>query len=144
MTEIKIGGRTVPLSYSTYELIAIQREIGCTGFELKDKVFGIRQEDEDDPRSIRLDVINDPDRMERLGKLIAILGNAGLEEQGKEPNLTEKWVLRNMKPALILGYAVAVMAEISNGNIMESKEEEDEKPKDVVLEAEQAKKQPGS
>lgn len=144
MTEIKIGGRTVPLSYSTYELIAIQRKIGCTGFELKDKVFGIRQENEDDPKSIRLDVINDPDRMERLGKLIAILGNAGLEEQGKEPNLTEKWVLRNMKPALILGYAVAVMAEISNGNIMESKEEEDDKPKDVILEAEQAKKQQGS
>lgn len=147
MTEIKIGGRTIPLSYSAFEMIAIQREIGCTAFQLKDEVFGIRaEENEDDPNAqpkIMIDVVNDPERLEKMGKLIVILGNAGLEEKGETPDLTEKWVLRNMKPALIVGYAIAAMAEISAGNMMEAKSEE-KGPVDVNLEAEQAKKQPGS
>ena len=80
MTEIKMGGKTIPLSYSAYEMIEIQKQIGCTAFQLKDEVFGIHQEDEDNPNSVRIDVIKDPERLEKMGKLIAILGNAGLEE----------------------------------------------------------------
>lgn len=143
MTEIKIGGRTVPLSYTAFEMVEIQKQIGCTAFQLKDQVFGIRMEDEDDPSSVRLDVINDPERLEKMGKLIAILGNAGLEEKGEEANLTEKWVLRHMKPALILGYAIATMAEITTGNMMEAKSEETG-PVDEGLEEEQAKKPQGN
>ena len=41
MTEITIGKRVIPLYYSTYESIAIQREIGCTAFQLKEQVFGV-------------------------------------------------------------------------------------------------------
>ena len=41
MTEIKIGGRTVPMALTSYELIAIQEEIGCRIGEIRDKVFGI-------------------------------------------------------------------------------------------------------
>lgn len=145
MTEIKIGKRTVPLMYSTYELIAIQKEIGCTGFQLKDEVFGLKQEDEDDPTSITMDVGREPEKMEKLGKLIRILGNAGLEEQGEDGDLTDKWVLRHIKPALILPYAIAVMAEITEGNRMESPEGEEESgPVDEVLEEQNAKKQPGN
>ena len=143
MTEIKIGGRTIPLSYSAFEMIEIQKQIGCTAFQLKDEVFGIRQEDEDDPNSVRIDVIKDPERLEKMGRLIAILGNAGLEEKGEEPDITYKWVLRNMKPALILGYAIAAMGEIAAGNMMEAREEETG-PVDEGLEEQQAKKQPGN
>ena len=143
MTEIKIGGRVLPLSYTAFEMIEIQRQIGCTAFQLKDEVFGIRQEDEDDPQSIRIDVIKDPDRLEKMGKLIAILANAGLEENGQEPDVTCKWVLRNMKPSLILSYAVATMAEIANGNMMEVKQEENATV-DEGLEEQQAKKQQGN
>ena len=144
MNTIKIGKREIPLFYSTKELIDIQREIGCTGFELKDKVFGLRQVDEDDPESIVLDVVTDPERMEKLGKLIMILGNAGLEEDGQEPDLTLKWVLRNIRPAMIAIYAVTVMAVIIQGNQMEQKEEENSGPVDMILEEENAKKQPGN
>lgn len=147
MTEINIGGRVVPLSYSAYEMVAIQKEIGCTAFQLNDVVFGItREENEEKPDEepkIRIGVVNDADRLEKMGKLIAILGNAGLEEKGEEPDLTVKWVLRNMKPALIMGYAIATMAEISEGNMMEAKKEE-KGPVDEGLEEENAKKQPGS
>ena len=143
MTEIKIGGRIIPLSYTAFEMIEIQKQIGCTSFQLKDEVFGIHQEDEDNPDSVQIDVIKDPERLEKMGKLIAILGNAGLEEKGEKPDITYKWVLRNMKPALILGYAIATMGEIADGNMMESKDEETG-PVDEILEEQQAKKQQGN
>lgn len=143
MTEIKIGGRIVPLSYSAFEMVEIQKQIGCTAFQLKEEVFGIHQEDEDDPNSVRIDVVKDPERLEKMGKLIAILGNAGLEEKGEKPDITYKWVLRNMKPAMILEYAIKTMGEIAEGNTMESKDEETG-PVDEILEEQQAKKQQGN
>ncbi len=142
MKEIKIGNRKIPLFYSTYELIAIQKDIGCTGHQLKDEVFGIRQEDEDDPNSVVFDCVADGEKTEKLGKLIRILGNAGLEEEGKEPDLTDKWILRRMKPGLIMVYALAALAVIVDGNKMEV--EEPEGPVDETLEEEQAKKQQGN
>lgn len=145
MTEIKIGGRTVPLYYSTFEMIAIQKEIGCTAFQLKDEVFGVKQDDEDDPMSIRLEVVTDPDKTARLGKLLVILGNAGLEQSGQEGDLTDKWILRNMKPPLIMAYALAAMAEINEGNRVETPvADEDKGAVDEGLEEQQAKKQPGN
>ena len=42
MNEIKIGKRSIPMYYSTFEMIAIQEEIGCTAFQLKEQVFGVR------------------------------------------------------------------------------------------------------
>ena len=144
MNTIKIGGREIPLFYSTYELVAIQEEIGCTAFQLRDEVFGIKQEDEDDPMSIRMEVVTDPAKTKRLGTLLRIMGNAGLEEEGKEPDLTDKWVLRHMKPALIMAYAIAAMAVITEGNKTETPAEEKSGPVDEGLEEELAKKQPGN
>ncbi len=143
MTKIKIGGRTIPLLYTTMELVEIQKQLGCTAFQTREEVFGMRLEDEDDPHSIRFDVVEDPERMEKFGKLFAIMGNAGLEEAGEKADLTYKWILRNMKPSMILYYAISVMEEILEGNAMEAKEEENG-PVDEILEEEQAKKQQGS
>ena len=142
--DVKIGKRTIPLFYSTYEMIAIQKEIGCTAYELKEKVFGVRQTDEDDPMSIVLDVVTDPEKTMRLGTLLKSLGNAGLEEAGQEPDLTDKWILRNMKPPLIMPYALAAMAVITDGNKVESPKDENEGPVDEILEEQNAKKQPGN
>lgn len=143
MAGIKIGGRDIPLLYTTYELVAIQEEIGCTGHQLRDEVFGIHLADEDDPSSIVFDCVSNGQKTKKLGTLIRILGNAGLEEQGKEADLTDKWILRNMKPGMILIYALGAYAVINEGNQMESKKEENG-PVDEGLEEEQAKKQPGS
>ena len=145
MTEIIIGGRTIPLLYTTCELIAIQKEIGCTGFQLRDDVFGIYLKDEDDPKSVRMKVAVEPERTEKLCRLIRILGNAGLEEKGEAPDLTDKWVMRHIKPVMIIPYAVTVLAEIIEGNNMESPNTEERKgPVDEGLEEEIAKKQPGN
>ena len=143
---IKIGGREIPLFYSTYELIAIEKELGCTGFQMKDHVLGCRMIDEDkpeDPENYTFDVVKDPEKMERLGKLIRILGNAGLEEEGQEQDLTDKWVLRHMKPAMIIIYALAVNGLISEGNRMDYRQEKSEGPVDVIAEEQKAKKQQG-
>lgn len=145
MTEIKIGGRTIPLLYTTCELVAIQKELGCTGFQLKDQVFGLRQTDEDDPESIVFDCVNEPEKAEKLCRLIRILGNAGLEENGEEPDLTDKWIMRKIKPSMILPYAMITVAEVIEGNKMESPQKQDDgKPVDEVLEEQNAKKQQGN
>ena len=89
-------------------------------------------------------VADDGARTKKLCTLIRILGNAGLEENGQEPDLTDKWVMRHMKPAMILPYALIVMAEIIEGNRMEKASEPEKGPVDEGLEEEIAKKQPGN
>ena len=142
---IKIGGREIPLYYSSYEMIAFQNEIGCTAFQLNEEVFGINRDDEDDDTNVRFGVLTDTDKLKKLGTLIRILGNAGLEQEGKEPDLTDKWVLRNIKPGMIMLYVIALVAVITEGNKIESTTPDEEKgPVDEGLEEQNAKKQPGN
>ena len=142
---IKIGGREIPLFYSTMELIAIQEEIGCTAFQLNDVVFGIKKDDEEEDSQVRFGVVTDAEKTKKLGTLIRILGNAGLEEEGKEADLTDKWILRHIKPGMIMVYVVALVTLIAEGNKIEStKTAEDEGPVDEGLEEQNAKKQPGN
>ncbi len=142
---LKIGGREIPLYYSSLELVDIQKDIGCTAFQLNEEVFGIHLEDEDDPSSVRFGVITDGNKLEKFGKLIRILGNAGLEVEGREPDLTDKWILRHMKPGMVMVYVIAAVAVISEGNKIESTATEEEQgPVDEGLEEQNAKKQPGN
>lgn len=145
--DITIGGREIPLYFSTYEMIAIQKDIGCTAAQLRDEVFGLKLTNPDDSESWAMDVATDMVKTEKLGKLIRILGNAGLEEAGKEPDLTEKWILRRMKPGRIVEYAIAASLAIAEGNRSEVAEEmskEKEKgPVDEMVEEENRKKAPG-
>lgn len=146
LPEIIIGGRNIPLYYSTYETIAIQREIGCTAFQLNDVVFGVEKINEEESLTVdnmKMTVAGDADKTEKLCRLIKILGNAGLEESGQEPDLTEKWIMRKMKPGMIMVYAVAMMAVIVQGNIMEAKPEQNG-PVDEIKEEIEAKKQQGN
>ena len=142
---IRIGGREIPLFYSTMELISIQDEIGCTAFQLNDEVFGIKKDEDDEDSQIRFGVITDAEKTKKLGTLIRILGNAGLEEEGQEPDLTDKWILRHIKPGMIMVYVIALIAVLTEGNKIEStRKEEENGPVDEGLEEENAKKQPGN
>ena len=141
---IMIGGREIPLFYSAYEMIEIQEAIGCTGYQLNEEVFGIHREDEDDDDSVSFDIVKDAQKQKKLGTLIRILGNAGLEEEGKDPDLTDKWVLRHIKPGMIMIYTFALVAVVADGNRIESTMTEAERgPVDETLEEQNAKKQPG-
>ena len=142
---IRIGGREIPLFYSTMELISIQDEIGCTAFQLNDEVFGIKKDEDDEDSQVRFGVITDAEKTKKLGELIRILGNAGLEEEGQEPDLTDKWILRHIKPGMIMVYVIALIAVLTEGNKIEStRKEEENGPVDEGLEEENAKKQPGN
>lgn len=147
MDSIIIGGRKIPLFYSTLEMVEIEKNIGCTAFQLNEKIMGARRiggdDEEDENFEVQIDLIEKPENKENLGKLIRILGNAGLEEDGQEPDLTDRWVLRHMKPGMIMIYAMAVMAIVNEGNQMEAKKEENG-PVDALLEEEQGKKSQGN
>ena len=150
MLTIKIGEREIPLYMSTQELLDIQEDIGCTVAQLKDEVFGLYEDEEDlDKKGApkrKLMVVNEPKMMKKLGTLIRILGNAGLEEAGQTPDLTNKWVLRHMKPALIWGYAMSAWSAVLEGMLQEvpeiMKEDQEKGPVDVTIEESNRKKEP--
>lgn len=144
--EINLGGRKIPLLLTTLELAEIQEDIGCTVAQLRDEVFGITEDDEPDENGkpvFRFGVMNDPKKIRKMGTLIRILGNAGLEEQGEEPDLTDKWVLRAMKPGLIIPMAVILIAVINEAMRQEKTEEKQSGPVDVTIEEENRKKEQG-
>lgn len=139
MVTITLKGREIPLLYTTWEMKQVQEELGPISTAIK-KVLGRNPEDEND-----MSLYAGAEHLAAAATLIRILGNAGLEEKGQEPDLTEKWIMRNMKPAMIVPYAVLAMREISEGNKMETPDREGEKgPVDEGLEEQQAKKQQGS
>jgi len=146
MTEITMGGRTIQLQFTSWEMIAIQERIGCTAAQLRDEVFGLHLEDEEDPESWAMSLPKDVEKLKKFGTLIEILGNAGLEEQGQEPDLTEKWILRHMRPAEIIQYAILATLEINNGMrsevAEESKKEQAGEKVDVMVAEEDRKKAP--
>ena len=143
--EIIIGGRTIPLLLSTFELIEIQDAIGCTVAQLRDEVFGVYQEDDGPEGKPRwhFGVATDVDKMKKLGTLIRITGNAGLEDAGQDADLTDKWILRNIKPSMVLPVAIVMMAVVNDAMMMETaKKEENTGPVDVTIEEENRKKEP--
>lgn len=141
MKEIEIGGRKVPLMLSVQEMVDIQEDLGCTVGQLRDEVFGIEVDPETDKISVK--VLTEPRRMKKLGILIRILGNAGLEESGKEADLTDRWVLRHMVPALLSAYVADMLDVVNRAMILEVRNKE-EGPVDEVLEEQNRKKEPGN
>ena len=144
---IKIGGREIPLYCSTFEMIAIQEEIGCNLAQLRDEVFGLRQEVDENTNEENwfFDIAKDTKKQKKFGTLMRILGNAGLEEEGKDPDLTDKWILRHIKPGMILPYSLTVMAEINEAQkseVAEAAHNEQTGPVDVMVEEENRKKAP--
>lgn len=142
--EINLGGRKIPLLLTTLELAEIQEDIGCTVAQLRDEVFGLTEDDEPDENGkpvFRFGVVNDPKKIRKMGTLIRILGNAGLEEKGEEPDLTDKWVLRALPPGWIIPMAVILASIVNEAMKQEKTEEKQSGPVDVTIEEENRKKE---
>ena len=138
MISITLKGREIPLLYTVWEMKQVQEEI-CPLGELSYAAFGRNKEDKNDTSKY-----GSPEHLNALAKLVKILGNAGLEEAGEAPDLTEKWILRNMKPPMITTYAIIALTVIVDGNQTETASAQENGPVDEGLEEQQAKKQPGS
>jgi hypothetical protein len=139
--DIKIGDRTIPMILTVCEMAEIQEAIGCTVAQLRDEVFGLKHNLETDEYTFG--IMDDKDKIRKFGKLLRIMGNAGLEEAGQAPDLTDKWILRRIKPGMLMPYVIAATAVISEAMDTEA-DKTQSGPVDEVLAEENRKKEPGS
>ena len=135
MTTITLKGREIPLLYTTEEMLTIQERIGPLS-EVIYRVTGRNPEDEKD-----INWVGGVDHLTSLSKLVTILGNAGLEEAGKEPDLTEKKVRRAIRPDELMLMSNACMDCMAEGMRSEIPEKKQEGPVDVTLEEMNKKKE---
>lgn len=135
MTKITLKGREIPLTYTVFEMKAVQEEI-CPLGDLQYVLFGRNKEDKED-----LSLYGAPEHLGAVAKMIRILGNSGLEEAGEAPDLTDKWIMRAMKPAQLNDAIAACLQAINEGMESEIHEEESGEPEDVTLEEMKKKKE---
>ena len=138
MAEITLKGRKIPLVYMTYEMKLVQEEVAPLG-DVNAVLFGKNVEDENDTSQFGA-----PRQLEAIGKMIRIMGNAGLEDAGEKPDLTDRWVLRALKPTQIVEAITACVQAMNEGMESEIKPENSNEPVDVTLEAINKKKEPDS
>ena len=134
MASVTLKGREIPLLYTTYEMKTIQEEIAPLSRAVA-LVLGRNPDDEKD-----LSRYGGAEHLEAAAKLIRILGNAGLEEASDNPNLTDKGVLRALRPAELAFAVNACMDAMNEGMASEIPEKEEEGPVDVTLEEMKKKK----
>jgi hypothetical protein len=129
MSSITLKGREIPLIYTVLEMKQIQEEIG----PLNKAVNYITVKDPDRDESDE-SFAGSPEHISAVAKAVVIMGNAGLEEAGEVPDLTEKKILRALKPnefAIAMNKCIEAMNEAMRSEIPEKKTDE---PVDVTLE----------
>lgn len=114
MVTIQLGKREIPLVFTVLELRDVQKTVGPI-MEIQDKLK---------------EVFEKPEEIDTLGNLIVILGNAGLEEAGENPDLTLKKVLRAMKPHQINSMINSCMDALLEGMLTENGQREKEAAED--------------
>jgi len=135
MASITLKGREIPLMYTTWEMKLIQEEIAPLAAAIA-MVTGRNPEDEKDTSRF-----GGAEQLGAVARLIKILGNAGLEEAGENPDLTEKKILRALKPSEMMSAINACMDAMAEGMASEIPEEKPEGPVDVTLEEMNKKKE---
>ena len=135
MASITLKGREIPLIYTVYEMKQIQEEIAPLDRAIS-LVMGRNPDDKEDTSGY-----GSAQHLETAAKLIRILGNAGLEEAGDNPDLTEKKIMRAMIPADLMMAISTCMDTMAEGMASEIPEKKKEGPVDVVLEEINKKKE---
>ena len=135
MASITLKGREIPLLYTVYEMKQIQEELGDLSAVLF-RITGRDPKDEDNT-----DPYGGLDHLNSLATLIRILGNAGLEEAGEAPDLTEKKIMRAMKPKELILMANECLECMTDGMLSEIPDTPQEGPVDVTLEEMEKKKE---
>ena len=135
MQSINLKGREIPLVYTTWEMKQVQEELGPISRALN-LVMGRNPDDHDDTSGY-----GGPEHLAAAAKLIRILGNAGLEEAGENADLSDKKVLRALKPSELVGAINACLDAMNEGMASEIPAKKDEGPVDVVLEEIEKKKE---
>lgn len=135
MASITLKGKEIPLAYTVWEMKQIQEEIANLS-DFQYVILGRNKDDEEDNSRY-----GGPEHLMAVATLIRILGNAGLEEAGEAPDLTDKKILRAMRPADLVEAINACMTAMSEGMKSEIPEKKEEGPVDVTLEEMKKKKE---
>ena len=138
MNTITLKGREIPLLYTTYEMKLIQEEVAPFAQAVA-MLLGRNPEDDTDTSRF-----GGAEQLGAVAKLIRILGNAGLEEAGESPDLTNKKVLRALKPGDLMSAVNACLDAMNEGMASEIPDEDEDGPVDVTLEEMKKKKEPES
>ena len=135
MVTITLKGREIPLLYTTWEMKQMQEEIAPLS-KLNYVIFGRNPDDKVDTK-----IFGSADHLAAVAKMIRILGNAGLEEAGKEADLTDKKVLRSIRPGQLAEIVNICAQALKEGMESEIPEKQEEGPVDVTLEEINKKKE---
>lgn len=135
MVTITLKGREIPLLYTTWEMKQLQEEIAPLG-KLNCAIFGRNPDDKTDTKNF-----GSAEHLTAVARLVKILGNAGLEEAGQEPDLTDKKVLRAIRPGDLVEIVNTCANALNEGMASEIPEKEEEGPVDVTLEEIKKKKE---
>jgi len=128
MASITLKGREIPLLYTTWEMKQVQEEIAQISRAIS-LVLGRNPDDKED-----MSKYGGAEHLSAAATLIRILGNAGLEEAGEPADLTEKKILRALKPADLPEAVNACMDAMNEGMRSEIPDKAEEGPVDVTLE----------
>ena len=128
MSSITLKGREIPLMYTTYEMKVLQEQFGPLG-EFDYKLLGKNKDDPEDTSKY-----GGTEQLDTVAGALRILGNAGLEDAGEDANLTDKWILRALRPAQLIDAVKAIMTALQEGNRSEIPEKKQTGPVDVTLE----------
>lgn len=135
MATINLKGREIPLLFTTLEMKEIQEQIAPMAKAI-DMALGRNKENPEDKSGF-----GSAEQLDTAAKMIVILGNAGLEENGEKPDLTYRKVMRSMNPVEVPGAVTACMEAISEGMESEHPGKEHKGPVDVTLEEIEKKKE---
>lgn len=128
MASVTLKGREIPLLYTVWEMKLIQEEIAPLG-KFQYVISGQNPEDANDTSGYA-----GAEHLGAVAKLIRILGNAGLEEAGETADLTDKKVMRAMRPADLPKIINTCFETIAEGMASEFPDEKKDEPVDVTLE----------
>ena len=139
MVSITLKGREVPLLFTTLEMKTIQEEIGP--IDRANMIVTGRNPDDDKDTSKYGSV----EHLTAAAKMIRILGNAGLEENDEAGDLTDKKVMRALKPGDLPDAVRKCMEAMTEGMASEHPAKAEQSgPVDVVLEEIEKKSEAGS
>lgn len=110
MVTIKLKNREIPLYFSACEMVETQRQIAEPISRMVLIILGKNPDDPEDTTQF-----GSADHLKAIAQLVCILGNAGLEEAGEVPDLTEKDVLRKLKPTSIYEIVSACLDAMNEG-----------------------------
>ena len=136
MRSVTLKGREIPLVYTTYEMKVIQEDIARPMDRAISLIMGRNPDNKED-----MSMYAGPEHLDAAAKLIRILGNAGLEEAGEAPDLTDRKVLRAIRPGDLSEMISACMDAMAEGMRSEIPDRAEEGPVDVTLEEMNKKKE---